>query len=316
MCVALLPVDFSKTLAAIHEFSLEGTRYHLGLYANSVEPFNQPAPDYRGFQSRSLATAVSCTTTMLTERAAQTNARNAMVLMIPVMQGYQMSRDNIILFDANPLRKMKEAYEAKLAEGMPRERGLMSKSLSFSPYMEIFEAGAYTVCLTNSLYNLDCVLSEWSITGVASASSALLQSFDSAVPAGYTYLVAIFNPEAGEEFTSQTIGWYYPPANKDLLVVPGLDCHTGQHFSVNEIVKRDHLLFFSSEELTEEHGGIFISYDSELSEQLQYLPKRVKAVKVSGQTRNGDFVLSRDVLFTDDSFQLGQEQLRYEVVNV
>ncbi|NET61586.1 MAG: hypothetical protein F6K47_37340 [Symploca sp. SIO2E6] len=317
MCIALLPVDFSKTLAAIHEFTREGMLYHLGLYANSVRPFNETLLSYSRQQSRNLATAMSGSTTILAEPSFQTGSRNAMVLTIPVKQGYQMSRDNIVLFDGDPLKTMKEAYEAKLAEGMRGSRGFRSKSLSFSPYIDIFEVGAYTVCLTNSLYNLDHILSEWDITGVASASQELLDSFDSAVPSGYTYLVAIFNPEAGVEFTSQTIGWYYPPANQDLLVIPGLDCHTGKHFSVEDLVARDHLLFFSSEELTEEHGGISISYDSGFSEgQLQYLPKRVKAVKVSQQTRNGDFVLSRKTLFADDSFQLGQEQLRYEVVNL
>jgi hypothetical protein len=94
---------------------------------------------------------------------------------------------------------------------------------------------------------------------------------------------------------------WYEPADRDRIVLPALDCHTGAIPDRDALVHRDHWLLFGSDD-SPQMWGEPVAYAPGMRHSLRaFLPDRVTGIEVTGdQFPNGDFAISRTDLRNND----------------
>jgi hypothetical protein len=100
---------------------------------------------------------------------------------------------------------------------------------------------------------------------------------------------------------SQPMLMWYKPQHQHLVILPGLDCHTGKIPDMRHPVEVDHRIILSDYQM--QQGQDVYYSDPGAAEIMDYLPHKVIGTRYIKPLKNGDFIYNReDVLSGDMSY--------------
>jgi hypothetical protein len=221
---------------------------------------------------------------------------NALMLHFPAME---MTQANFI--DTTDCRYIfRDLKQATMPE--PVRRGGGTRSMSWtSKAPEVFDHGIYTVILAQDARDIPNALRQVPVEKRPTISAELCDFYASYRPSWPIALCCFNNAEAKK---ADPILVWYKPKNPNVLVAPGLDCHTGGVPDLRNAVDVDHNIYFASDEMV---GGHEVNYlDHSTRNRLAgFLPRRAIGFRMNGMHPNGDFAvthqqISRRVLQLSD----------------
>lgn len=218
---------------------------------------------------------------------------NAMVLHLPVTG---LSRRNFVPVGecTDVLTTMRDAvFPSPVAAG-----GSDMVWMDSDDAVEVFQHDIYTVVLASDPTRIPEALADVPSGARPSVNPDLFQFYADVFPHHTIALCCFDNADALE--ASPLVLWY-PPPDDGRIVLPALDCHTGEVPDLNAWVHPDHVLVFGTDD-AEPDWGTPVSFDPTTPEALrEFLPDTVRGIDLSyGRQRNGDFAIDyADVLAGD-----------------
>ncbi|WP_367127217.1 hypothetical protein [Saccharothrix sp. HUAS TT1] len=241
---------------------------------------------------------------------------NAMVLHVPAVG---VTRENFLSVgrDGAVLGRMVEAARAHVAVG----GGVASMDWTGGG-VEVFEHDIYTVVLASDPTRIPQALEQVPPHKRPRVGAELFRFYADVFPGHAIVLCCFDNAEAR---WARPLMLWYRPTEPDRLVLPALDCHTGDVPDLDALVPVDHWLLFGTDEVGVGWGHE-VDYGGKVRHKLrEFLPDRVIGVRVGGSGSggewsewggvggewggllpNGDFVLSRDDLVRGDLSKVGR----------
>lgn len=218
------------------------------------------------------------------------NKPNAMLLHLPSAE--PMTQANFIEHKAPSFQKdMWAALE-------PRAKGLSFAVTRDSSHVLVFDYGLYTVVLAKNAKDIPDALTRVPAERRPEVNQELFDYYDGTFPNWSIALCCFNNAEAQ---VSQPMLMWYKPKYPNLVILPGLDCHTGKIPDKHHLVEVDHRIILSDYQMQE---GQDVYYSDPGAAEIQdYLPRLVIGNRYIKPLKNGDFVFSReDVLNSDMSY--------------
>ncbi|MFB9909481.1 hypothetical protein [Allokutzneria oryzae] len=220
---------------------------------------------------------------------------NAMVLHLPVpwlTEGsfLPVGRDGDVL-DA-----MLKAARPVLRGG-PDEPAAMSW-MDGSPAVEVFEHDVYTVVLAGDPTLIPDALHRVPEHKRPVLDRELFEFYADVFPGRAIALCCFDNADAQR---AKPLFLWYPPVDRDQLVLPALDCHSGAVPDLDALVRTDHWLVFGTDE-AEPGWGAEVRYSGRIRRKLRaFLPDAVLGADFTEKLLpNGDFAIDYDDLLRGD----------------
>ena len=176
-------------------------------------------------------------------KAPTAESGNAMLLAIPARSG-SMTSKNVV--DTSTCIDVFDGYVEAVAPSMPVAAGRMiaSSGPPRAPRVEVFDAaGIYTVVLADAAAAIPGALSRVPDNKRPALNPALFDAYARWYP-GWTFALCCFDSrEAGK---AHPLVWWYEPLDENRLILPALDCHTGDVPNLNARVTIDHVIAVGS----------------------------------------------------------------------
>lgn len=167
--------------------------------------------------------------------------------------------------------------------------GGMSKSFSISERALVYESGIYTIVQARNADAVYDALSRVPTNKRPIISRELLQYFNQTYK-GWTIQLCCFDNK--DTAKADPLMWWYEPMDTSTFVLPGIDSHDGGVPNFQQPVNRDTYLIFGSDNFPRGIGHQVDYTDNIPSLTRSFLPEKVIATSIRGNTPNGDFVLS------------------------
>lgn len=163
---------------------------------------------------------------------------------------------------------------------------------------EVFEHDIYTVVLANDPTQITTALAQVPSNKRPAVNPELFEFYRDVF---LHHTVALCCFDNAQAHRAKPLLIWYEPADKDRIVLPALDCHTGAVPDRDTLVRRDHWLLFGVDEPTQDWGEP-IDYAPDMRHSLRaFLPDRITGVEILGDRfPNGDFAISYDDLLRSD----------------
>jgi hypothetical protein len=257
MCCTLEPAELSKTILYAGDTTINGQYRHVLGYQNRAENL------YDG--------------------------PNAMILPFPAVG--RMGPENVVDVSSGKL------FLADMAESLQRRTRSMSKGFgmdahhdTLGDYVEVFEAGDYTVVLAADARDIPQVLHMVPPNKRPRLNNEVFAAYAKWYP---KWPVALCCFEAKTAVENQPMLWWYLPQAHDQLFLPAVDSHTGRAPNLKANVDRDHTLVVGTTAATAQllsQGNKVYYNDKSLSPELsKFLPSFVIGSNLTTRTTNGDF---------------------------
>ncbi|MEO3782855.1 hypothetical protein ABGB12_05990 [Actinocorallia sp. B10E7] len=163
--------------------------------------------------------------------------------------------------------------------------------------VEVFHHDIYTVVLAENASRVAAALDRVEPSRRPTLNQALFDFYTEAFPEHAVALCCFDNAEAAA--AKPLLLWYQPLAD-DRLVLPAIDCHTGDVPDLDAVVPTDHWVLFASDEADEEWGEP-VTYRGRIRRELRaFLPPRVMGRYFHEPLPNGDFAIGHEDLLRGD----------------
>jgi hypothetical protein len=176
-------------------------------------------------------------------------------------------------------------------------RGMDWMGWNDEPQVEVFEHDIYTVLLATDPTALPDALSRVEPRKRPQLDPRLLRFYADHYPEHAIAACCFDNTEAAQ---AKPLIMWYPPLDPDRLVLPALDCHTGEPPAPDSEVSVDHWVVLGTDEAPQDWGEP-VEYGDDMRHGLrELLPDAVVGTYVGGTLPNGDFAIDhRDLLSGD-----------------
>jgi hypothetical protein len=208
---------------------------------------------------------------------------NALILHFPALE---MTQANFI--DSTGCRGIfGDLKRATIPEPSIRRGPPLLCSLSTGPSVEVFDHGIYTVVLAKNARDIPKALERVPSAKRPDISGELCE-FYATYRHGWPIALCCFDNKQAQK--AQPIFVWYKPMNWNVLIAPGIDCHTGAVPDMQAKVHVDHRLFFAVQGM---RNGRKVNYSDHVTrEQMRdFLPEFAVGVELNDQRINGDFVV-------------------------
>lgn len=164
-------------------------------------------------------------------------------------------------------------------------------------HVEVFQHDIYTIVLAECAADIPAALERVEPRKRPALNRDLFGFYADSFP-GYPVALCCFdNAEAAK---SRPLMLWYRPLDEDRLVLPAIDCHTGDVPDLSADVPVDHWILFGSDHAGGD-WGVPVDYGGEPRRKLlDFLPARVIGKHVTGALPNGDFAIASDDLLRAD----------------
>jgi transposase len=159
--------------------------------------------------------------------------------------------------------------------------------------VEVFEHDIYTIVLAQSAAHIPQALARVP-PHKRPALNPQLFAFNTDLFPQHTIALCCFDNALAAQ--AKPLLWY-EPADRDRLVLPAIDCHTGAVPDLRALVEPDHWVIFGSDHAPDGWGQP-VTYGKDARRQLrEFLPTRVTGAYFAGTPLpNGDFAITHDDL--------------------
>lgn len=218
---------------------------------------------------------------------------NAMLLHLPAAR---MSREHFISTgrSADVLIRMRDAAARTQPSAISAGMALMGADAA----VEVFDHDIYTVVLASDPTQIPAALHHVPPHKRPPLNPVLFEFYADAFP-GYTIALCCFDNT--QALRAKPLLMWYPPTDRDRLVLPALDCHTGAVPDLDALVRPDHWVLLATDDAPAGWGEP-VSYPADIRHKLRhFLPDTVVGAQFSsGHLRNGDFAITHDDLLRGD----------------
>jgi hypothetical protein len=215
---------------------------------------------------------------------------NAMLLHLPA-KSIDPSHFIDVGREDHILQTMRHALERPARR---RRRGLDGEWVGppRSKSVHVFDHDIYTVVLAQDANDIPHALELVPLSRRPSLSARLYEFYANTFPRHSIALCCFDNREAQR---AKPLMMWYEPLERDLLVAPAVDCHSGMAPRLWAPVRRQHWVVFGHDGNASCHG-YGMHWGVVPDELAGMLPRRIIGEQRNGWTRNGDFMLSYDDL--------------------
>lgn len=172
--------------------------------------------------------------------------------------------------------------------------------------VKVFEHDIYTVLLATDPTFIPHALHRVAPNKRPYLNPALME-FYADFYADHTVMVCCF--DNAEARRAKPLLIWYEPTDPDRLVLPALDCHTGEPPDLDARVTTDHWVIFGTDDAPEGWGSP-VRYPGFMRHGLRdFLPRTVVGTSFHGLSlRNGDFAITHDALLNADLARIDRLQ--------
>ena len=165
--------------------------------------------------------------------------------------------------------------------------------------VEVFEHDIYTVVLADRATDIPRALERVPERKRPIVSRELLAFYADYFPRYPVALCCFDNTEATQ---AKPLMLWYRPLDEDRLVLPAIDCHTGQVPNLDASVLTDHTVIFATDRAIEGWGEpVTYSQAGQMRHDLRaFLPAHVLGGQIQEVLPNGDFAIDHDDLIRGD----------------
>jgi hypothetical protein len=208
------------------------------------------------------------------------NHGNAMLIHFPASSA--MGKKNIIDTDDCP-----HIVSDMIKSLMPVSRSIPTKGIMRSKSVEIFESGIYTIVMSNDASSIPEALDRVAANKRPVINKNLFNWYGKQFPEWKFALCCFSNRDVAD---STPMVWWYEPIIHNKLMLPGIDCHTGDVPDLSSKVDVNHWVIAGSRNKLPDFCAV--RYQDNLSPFLQdILPKYVRGKHLTKNMINGDFIL-------------------------
>lgn len=220
---------------------------------------------------------------------------NAMILHIPA--GVPMTQGNFI--DTTGCREfLNNMVTALRPPAFLTLGGHRARTIGASAPVHIFEHGIYTVVLSADPTQIPEALSRVPEAKRPAMNPRLFDFYAQEFPKWSVALCCFDNREAAK--AAPMLMWY-KPMNGKRLMLPSLDCHTGDVPDVKAQVLVDHWIIAGSDRMPPDVGVQVRYTDGCAPEVMAFLPSRVVGRQFREMMPNGDFVIDTERVLAGDA---------------
>lgn len=213
---------------------------------------------------------------------------NAMILHFPSAEA--MTQANFIKHNAPNIHT--DMWNAAEPKRLTREINSFGVGKSL-----VFNHDIYTVVLAANAREIPKVLSLVPEDRRPNMNSQLFDYYDQNF-SNWSIALCCFNTQQAQEALPMLV--WYKPRWPHLMILPGVDCHTGGIPNHNDMVDVDHKIILGDHMMTASEGSQ-VDYTDPGSDAIRdFLPRRVIGHYLNGKMRNGDFVYNRDHVLNGD----------------
>lgn len=201
-----------------------------------------------------------------------TSGPNAMILPLPAKS--ELTERNML--DTSEYKEcLKEMAETLQFDGLS-----LTKSLSMSFSVQIFNKGDYTVVLSKQATAIPEALKLVPEHKRPIISTEFFEAYQEWYPS-WPIAVCCFEAKAME---AAPLLWWYEPLDSSKFFLPALDGH-GKVPNLKEKVQVDHTIIIGSQA----QHAFKVHYYKDVSSLKKYLPAKILGRKMKGRHPNGDF---------------------------